>query len=1332
MNRTLDRTRLVRMAANLALLLGAGPLLAGTVTTTADSGAGSLRAVVAAGGTVTFGVSGTIILTSGAIAIPSGTTITGPGANQLTVDGSNAGRIFTVAAGASANVSGLTLTHGSAGSGGRGGAIQNLGWLTLDGVVLTANSAGDAGGAVYNAGSLTLRASTLNGNAVTDSGCAGGGAIRSETNGSSLVIVNSTITANTANACSGGGVSFNDGTASIRQSTITSNSAGESGGNVYKGSAAAVLDLSGSVVSGGSTGGGTPTNPDLHGAFGGGLVSAGHNLVRTRGDGTGYVASDLANGTDTLLGALANNGGTTPTQLPQPTSPLLEQGGGSCETTDQRGFTRPQGINCDIGAVEYRQAPLTVTIDGGGSASAAATPAPTIGSISNCTGSCTAYYDGEVQPTVTLTATPNAGWLFSGWSGACVGGANPTTTVAMTGARTCVATFAPATFVVTPSVGSGNGTISPSTPQVVTNGLTTSFTLSPAANYHIAGVGGTCGGNLAGNTFTTNAVVANCTVVANFAIDTHVVVPSVSGGNGSISPAVPVTVDHGSATSFTLAPAANYHVANVTGTCGGSLAGNVYTTSAIVADCTVIASFAIDTHTVAPSVSGGNGTISPSTAQTVNHGATTSFTLTPAANYHVGNVTGTCGGSLAGNVYTTSAVVADCTVIASFAIDTHTVTPSVNGGNGTISPSTVQTVNHGATTSFTLAPAANYHVGNVTGTCGGSLAGNVYTTNAVNADCTVIASFAIDTHTVSPSVTGGNGTISPSTPQTVDHGATTSFTLAPAANYHVGSVTGTCGGSLTGNVYTTNAVVADCTVIASFAIDTHTVSPSVDGGNGTISPSTPQTVDHGATTSFTLAPDPNYHIVTPVGGTCGGTLAGNVYTTNAVNADCTVVATFAIDTHTVTPSVGSGSGTISPSTPQSVDHGATTSFTLTPASSHHLVDVAGTCGGSLAGDVYTTDAVVADCTVIANFGIDTHTIGGNVSGLIGSGLVLRLNGANDLPIPGNGSFVFPQALDDLTAYEVTVGQQPNGPTQLCSVTGGNGTLAGADITDVAVTCAPPVPHLTVSVTDNRDYVRYGTLLTYLVRVTNDGEGTATGVSVTNVSPPQIDTVSTSWACHGAGGGAVCQASGSGALNDTGVALPPGRTLTWVVTAPVRVDAPIGVIDYTVDVGGPSPASATDHDTIVIFRTGMDVPYGDGAETDAAGEDALACGTAGGEARRFDLATTHVFTLARTAPVAGMDVVLIARGEASSGIRVERLDIDAIPELRLVATARDGTERATAWVPVPAGAVLALGIATSADRSMLLLEGAQAPLELPLPAGLSPASLTLASPRGCEE
>ncbi|HKE46778.1 MAG TPA: PQQ-dependent sugar dehydrogenase [Rhodanobacteraceae bacterium] len=73
---------------------------------------------------------------------------------------------------------------------------------------------------------------------------------------------------------------------------------------------------------------------------------------------------------------------------------------------------------------------------------------------------------------------------------------------------------------------------------------------------------------------------------------------------------------------------------------------------------------------------------------------------------------------------------------------THTVTP-VAGAHGTISPDTPQTVNDGDTIAFTLMPDAHYLVGDVTG-CGGSLAGNVYTTAPVTADCEVDATFAID------------------------------------------------------------------------------------------------------------------------------------------------------------------------------------------------------------------------------------------------------------------------------------------------------------------------------------------------------------------------------------------------------------------------------------------------------------------------------------------------------------------------------------------------------------------------------------------------------------
>lgn len=57
---------------------------------------------------------------------------------------------------------------------------------------------------------------------------------------------------------------------------------------------------------------------------------------------------------DPMLGALADNGGPTPTMLPLPGSPLLDAiPSGACPyPTDQRGFARPQGGACDIGAVE--------------------------------------------------------------------------------------------------------------------------------------------------------------------------------------------------------------------------------------------------------------------------------------------------------------------------------------------------------------------------------------------------------------------------------------------------------------------------------------------------------------------------------------------------------------------------------------------------------------------------------------------------------------------------------------------------------------------------------------------------------------------------------------------------------------------------------------------------------------------------------------------------------------------------------------------------------------------------------------------------------------------
>lgn len=81
----------------------------------------------------------------------------------------------------------------------------------------------------------------------------------------------------------------------------------------------------------------------------------------------------------------------------------------------------------------------------------------------------------------------------------------------------------------------------------------------------------------------------------------------------------------------------------------------------------------------------------------------------------------------------------------------------------------------------------------------------------------------------------------------------------------------------------------------------------------------------------------------------------------------------------------------------------------------------------------------------------TFTVGGTVSGLAGTGLVLQDNSGDNLPITKNGSFTFPTAIPSGSSFSVTAFSQPVSPTQTCAVTGGGGT-ASANITGVLVNC----------------------------------------------------------------------------------------------------------------------------------------------------------------------------------------------------------------------------------------------------------------------------------------
>ncbi len=80
------------------------------------------------------------------------------------------------------------------------------------------------------------------------------------------------------------------------------------------------------------------------------------------------------------------------------------------------------------------------------------------------------------------------------------------------------------------------------------------------------------------------------------------------------------------------------------------------------------------------------------------------------------------------------------------------------------------------------------------------------------------------------------------------------------------------------------------------------------------------------------------------------------------------------------------------------------------------------------------------------------TVGGHVTGLTGSGLVLQDNGGDDLPISSSQAFTFSKTVGSGATYSVTVKTQPTGPVQVCTVSKGSGTITNANVTDVAVNC----------------------------------------------------------------------------------------------------------------------------------------------------------------------------------------------------------------------------------------------------------------------------------------
>lgn len=110
--------------------------------------------------------------------------------------------------------------------------------------------------------------------------------------------------------------------------------------------------------------------------------------------------------------------------------------------------------------------------------------------------------------------------------------------------------------------------------------------------------------------------------------------------------------------------------------------------------------------------------------------------------------------------------------------------------------------------------------------------------------------------------------------------------------------------------------------------------------------------------------------------------------------------------------------------------------------------------GTVGADNVTTVSIACSASGIIT---TKYTVGGTVSGLTSTGLILTDNLGDHLPVPaGATSFTLPTSFAGGSAYTVSVSTQPSSPTaQVCTVANGSGTVGSANVTTVAITCAAP-------------------------------------------------------------------------------------------------------------------------------------------------------------------------------------------------------------------------------------------------------------------------------------
>ena len=347
-------------------------------------------------------------------------TINGAGATSTIVQAAASAGIAThrfykvIGSTVTANIQNLTLRYGVQAS---GGALNIAsGTLNLTNVILSDNQVNNSVSTGLNGGAISINGGTVN---ITNSAIINNSVTTSDTSsnvrgsggglfiGSGTATLNNVTVSGNSSIRGGGGLFANGGTLNVNYSTIANNRSNNADGTAYStldgggiNRNAGTLNLKSSIVAGNKKGTSSPTDNDCNGT----ITSQGYNLSgNSTGcsiSGTGDVTVAASTVFTSVLGSLANNGGSTYTHLlygGNAAQDAIPNGTNSCGsgsfTQDQRGSTRPYNSNCDMGAYESQDASPTVSMSTSVTSPTNTSPIPVTVTFSE---SVTGFVSGDI------------------------------------------------------------------------------------------------------------------------------------------------------------------------------------------------------------------------------------------------------------------------------------------------------------------------------------------------------------------------------------------------------------------------------------------------------------------------------------------------------------------------------------------------------------------------------------------------------------------------------------------------------------------------------------------------------------------------------------------------------------------------------------------------------------------------------------------------------------------------------------------------------------------------------------------------------------------------